>query len=397
MLGLGLGLARAPTLSARNETALSRILGAGGLDFAVWDSTFRDGLFAEPNGPTAAVTTGDALGLWVDSGRRKRRALASTLAVAPQLITNAGLAAGLAGWTTISGSATQLGDGWIRVASTDGSTAGRLRQIIPTEVGALYALTVQSRQGAGGRPIVRVQTSDSPSTAVLSRTTVADGTETVFFVTTSADLTRVLLSAPTSTVGAYADFCLCELRKVPGHYAVQPTAGYKPVLQPQGAKFDGLDDNLLTDWYAQTGPNCIIAQVDMPAAPSSDQFIAGASELSAGRFRLGIQGTTGKVVVAVGAKLVTAAGSPDLRGTSAIIGFGLDGALANVFVNDAIVASFDQSGNLPTTTIPSRIGAVSNNGSANGYFSGTLKRIAFGRVSPTLAQFNAIRAEWLAT
>lgn len=43
----------------------------------------------------------------------------------------------------------------------------------------------------------------------------------------------------------------------------------------------------------------------------------------------------------------------------------------------------------------SRIGAVNGNRSASGYFGGTVRRIAFGRVSPTLAQFNAIRSEWL--
>jgi hypothetical protein len=397
MLGLGLGLVGPTTLSARNETALSRILGAGGLDFAVWDSAFRDGLFSEPTGPTAISANGDAPGLWIDAGRRKRRVLAAALTSAPQLIANPAFANGLTNWSTPNGSAALLADGWARVSSTDGSTSGRMRQIFPTEVGALYAVTVQSRQGVGGRPIIRVQTSDNPATAVLSRTAAADGIETIFFVSTSADLMRVLLYVPTSTVGAYADFRFCEVRKVPGHYAIQPTAGYKPVLQASGAKFDGLDDNLLTDWYAQVGANCLLAQVEVPAAPGGDQFIAGTSDASAGRFLIGIQASSGKAIVAVGSAARTAAASPDLRGQSAMIGFGFDGTTANVFVNDALVDSFDQSGNLPTTSVPSRIGALNSAGTAAGYFGGTIRRLAFGRLSPTIAQYRAIRSEWLTT
>lgn len=395
MIGLRLGFASAPTLSARGGSALDRILGTGGLDYAFWDAGFRDGLFTDAIGPTPAAANGDAPGLWIDIGRRRRRTLPAALAGSPQLVANADFAGGVTGWTAPNGAAAAQGDGWMRVSSTDGSTSGRLRQIIPTDVGALYAVTYQCRAGTGGRPRLQVQVTDNPTGPVMTRTPPADGVETVYFVSTDATNTRVVLYAPNNTIGSYADYRLCEVRKVPGHYGIQPTAGYKPVLQAQGVRFDGLDDSLLTDWYARAGANCILAQVDVPAAPSGDQFIAGAMASSGDRFRIGIQASTGKALAALGAQLITATAGPDLRGSTAVVGLAFDGANASVFVNDAVTNAFAQGSDLPTTTIPSRLGAANSNGTATGYFGGAIRRVAFGRVAPTLAHYLAIRADWL--
>lgn len=396
MLGLGLGLARAPTLSVRGGTALDRILGAGGRDYAFWDAAFRDGMFSEPVGPTPAVASGDAPGLWIDIGRRKRRPLASVLAGSPQLMTNAGFAGGLSGWTTVNGASVQLGDGWVRVSTTADGAAGRLRQVFPTEVGALYAVTFQSREGTGGRPILRVMTVDGGSTSTLSYVSKIDGIETVYFVSTDAVNTRVMLYAPGTALGNYADFRFCEVRRVPGRFGIQPTAGYKPVLQATGLKFDGIDDNLMTDWCAQAGANCILAHIDLPTGPGIDQFISGSQGPAAtDRFRIGVQAGTGKVLTGLGTQIATATSGPDVRGTTAIVGLAFDGTTATVFVNDAVTNTFAQGGSQPNPTVPVCLGAVNINGTVTNWFSGAIRRIALGRVAPTLAQYLAIRAEWL--
>lgn len=388
------GTQRAALLgTARRQAAVDSILGAGGLDYAYWDATFRDGLYSEPIGPTVIGANGDAPGLWIDAGQRKRRPLASALAAAMQLVANPDFSSGLAGWSTPNGSSALLGDGWVRVTSTDGTTSGRLRQIIPTEVGALYAVTFQSRSGTGGRPILRVQTSDNPATAVLSRMAAADGTETVFFVSTSATLMRVLLYVPTSTVGAYADFRSCEVRKVPGHFALQPTASYKPNLQDAGMAFDGGDDRMSSDWLCGAAANCAIIDMTVPASLAAPQTPFGVHDGN-GRYRLDINSTTGYLSSAVGNDIVKGAISSDVRGRRAIAAVTCNGAAGRVMLDALDSGEFVQSG-APSTVGALAIGAYSAGAGFGNFFGGSIRRLAFGRTYLSPDQFQAIRAEWL--
>lgn len=187
---------------------------------------------------------------------------------------------------------------------------------------------------------------------------------------------------------------LWNVREKSPHFANQSVAAQRPVLQPEGLKGDGSDDNLLTDWFAQAGANCIIAQVTVPASlGAQDQFILGADEGTGPKFRIGLQASTGRVVVSLGGTVAYIFGS-DLRGQAAIIGIGCDGANVTCFANGD-TGGFVQSGQ-PTLTVPSRLGCRNSSGTPASFFGGSIKRSAFGKTALTLEQFQTIRAEWLA-
>ena len=158
------------------------------------------------------------------------------------------------------------------------------------------------------------------------------------------------------------------------HNGLQSTDPRRPALQATGAKFDGLDDNWPTDYTAGAGENFIVSLVTVPATLSGTQFIAGATGASlANAFLLGIT-STGKVGVGVGSKLpATQEGTSDIRGQTVVVGMSFDGSTVKVFVDDSEEFFGAQSGT-PTTSIPLRVGAFNNNGTAGNFFAGSIDK-----------------------
>lgn len=166
----------------------------------------------------------------------------------------------------------------------------------------------------------------------------------------------------------------------------------KEALTSSGAKFDGSDDNLLSDWFAQAGANCIIAQVTVPATLATTQVFAGSSG-SAGTNRIWMAITTGGNIQSSVFGGVDTTIPTDYRGQSIVVAVSLTGTQVQVFAENA--ASTVNNYTDDTDERPFAIGARNANGSPNSFFGGSIKRIAFGKVPLTLAQFQQIREEWL--
>lgn len=197
-----------------------------------------------------------------------------------------------------------------------------------------------------------------------------------------------------NTVAGTSNFTVVSLKEVPAHYAIQTVANQRGVLQADGKKYDGSDDNDLTDWFAQAGANCILAQITVPAVISATQVIAMSRQAAGNRLSLGLT-TAGLVEASVGGLFLTIPGL-DLRGRSAVVGMCCDGTTLRLFAEDQM-AETAQGANVPNTVVPFRIGSANNDGVAANFFGGSIKTIPLGKVMLTPAQFQTFRNECLTT
>lgn len=196
-------------------------------------------------------------------------------------------------------------------------------------------------------------------------------------------------TTPVTTVGQSVG--RANVVKKSSHNAQQASGSFKPQFQATGAKFDGSDDNLISDWVAGAGMNCILAQVNVPASISATQVIAGALN-AANIAHLGII-TSGNIRAAIGGASYDSAGV-DVRGTDCVIGWSADGSGYRLFRDGAVVGS----GAITTNVWPAgglRIGALDNAGIAANFFAGSVKRLVLGKKFLTLTDVLAIRARWL--
>ena len=185
-----------------------------------------------------------------------------------------------------------------------------------------------------------------------------------------------------------------NVRKKSPHYASQSVNNSRPVLQSDGLKFDGSDDSELSDWLFGAGANCIVAQVTVPAVLSTGCFIAGVIGASAGRFRLGVL-ASGLLQAGVGDQTVFPGATMDVRGQTVVVGLTASGGTARIFAGSTQQSSVAYTG-AAATNVAAMFGASSGNGTAQQFFPGSVKRIAFGRVDLSLSDFQQIRNEWLA-
>lgn len=353
------------------------ILGAGGLDYVLYDSSALDRMWQESTGQTPAVLA-SPVGLIVGREKQAAKTFAQVMAGQPEL--RGGVTTGSAG--TPPAPATYnptIGDGTF--SRTDIANQSYLR-INGLTIGRCYEISFL----VGAGPAVSLRTANF-NTGVFASANSGQTLKVEFIATaTNADI------AAAGGVSACAISGL-TVKEVPAHYASQATAGARPVLQSDGLKFDGSDDNLLTDWFAQSGANCIIAQVNVPSTVVANQVFAGAEVSGVGGFWLGI-GTDGRLRGKLGDAGSVSFASIDYRGQTIIAALSANGVTGDGFVQEA---SYPITGSGAINTVQAwRAGALQNNGVPAGFFGGSIKRLAFGKVAPTLAQFQQIRAEWLA-
>lgn len=199
---------------------------------------------------------------------------------------------------------------------------------------------------------------------------------------------------PTASGDTTAFMRLNSLKRLPGTHAWQATAGARPLWKANSGKpyllFDGSNDNLLTGYVAQAGANCIIAKVQVPASLAATQIIAGAQGSGANRYFLGFD-TSGRLIGGVGSDDETVIkGSNDLRGLSVTVGLSFDGTTVKLFEELAEVYSASQN-STPTTTIPLRIAARNNNGTADDFAAINLFGLVVARQMLTLDDFQRYR------
>lgn len=154
---------------------------------------------------------------------------------------------------------------------------------------------------------------------------------------------------------------------VPGNHGQQATSAARPSRQAGGiARFDGVDDNLLTTKIAAS-TGFIMARC-RPTSGAAVQILTGA--VGAGgtdRIYLGVDASNqASCRIGSGAAL---SGAVSLAGVDGTIGVRWNGTTVDLLVNGVVVATQSQSG-APTTTTPLRIGAHNSNGTAANFFTG---------------------------
>lgn len=354
------------------------ILGAGGLDYALYDSSALDRMWQEATGITPAAN-GNTVGLVIGREKQQSKTFDQVLALQPEL----------------------KGAGF---GDTQGGYPTPPTYDPVTGIGSVGRTTssIQSRVNFTGYPVGSLFYVDIENTGLSNLTVRTSGGGLYFTITPGQRRSArcVVNSNATISIRMNNDntettFVLHSFKKIPIHYAVQDVTGARPNLQSEGPKFDGSDDNMLSDWIPQAGANCIIAKAKIPTGFSNHQVIAGTSEASSDRFWLSVDGANGgRLRSGIGTNNNFFAVG-DLSGLSVIAAIVCDGAQAKLYLNGVEVATTAQSGG-PSTVTPLRIGALNTAGSPGGYFAGNVKQLAFGRVAPTGAQMLQIYNEWLA-
>lgn len=373
------------------------ILGAGGLDYALYDSSALDRMWQEATGQTPAAIA-SPVGLIVGRERQGASTFAQVMAGQAELSANTPDASGTtAGMSTATDSAIVIIDDVTSPASSgkafrlaNAQAASRFMDVHTTGVvaGRTYRLEVWAKGNDARDETFGFAGSGAQSVSVSLTT---DWQRFVCILTANTTGQRIFIRA---APGKTTELVLNSVKEVPAYYARQSVSGARPVLQSDGFKFDGSDDNLMTDWFAQSGASCIIAQVAVPSTMSTYQAVCGYQNSSA-RYRLGFA-SSGRINVAIGNTSVHGdTTSPDFRGQSIVCGFAINGSVVRVFANTTMLPEEAQSG-IITPSLLSRIGASDQVGTPGNFFGGSVKRLAFGKVFLTDEQFQQIRAEWLA-
>jgi hypothetical protein len=213
------------------------------------------------------------------------------------------------------------------------------------------------------------------------------GRQTVYVAPGLAS-TALVISA--STAGGTQGFTLHSIREVSRQSAIQATDASRPTFGGDGgAGFDGTADNLLTGYTAGSGANFLVARVTMPASLASDRIVLGTQGASDGRFWLGFD-TTGKIIGGVGANSGSViVGASSYFSQTIVIGLSNDGANVRLFGPEGLAYSGAQSGAV-NTTVPLRIGARNNNGTAADFWPSNGQVALAGREFIDEARFRQI-------
>ena len=379
-LGIGIGIPHTLSAGGLNLAAFM----AAQTDGFWFDYTKLDRMFQEPGGSTPADGIGEAIGLSLDQRTWGGKTLAEVMALQPDLLGGAGAFAAATGWTLT---------GLAAIASGKLSFSGTGRaSFVPTlpASGGLVRVSQDTLARSTGDVTFNFANNDGGTGA----TTQIFGTRTVsannlWYVQVAAGNLVFRVNGVSSYVGEQDNI---TAKLVPGHYGIQPTASAKPAFQADGAKFDGSDDNLLTDLFASATANFIVAKITVPASIPATQYICGAHDGASGRCILGFA-SDGRLAGAVGTLgVATITGGSDLRGQTMVVGMSFDGTTVKLFAGGVEVYSAAQSG-APTTSVPFRIGCLNNNGTATSFFAGAVEEILVGREFLTLARFNQIAAQ----
>lgn len=359
---------------------------AGQADGVWFDFKKLDRHFQEANGSTPSDGTGEAMGLSLDQRLWSGYTLSEVLASAPELILNGQFTTNTTNWSAASSAVLSAVAGNLRITNGAASEGGA-QQAVTTVAGDLFKLTVDGRSGTTASANVAMEVQGTVS---FPRVGFTKNTQMNRFLVAAGTSVTIYPRTNSSTINEYAEFDNFSLKKIPGHCATQTTTSARPAFQASGVKFDGSDDNLLTNYFASAGANFIVAKITVPATLSGLQIFAGASGASANRIYLAIN-SVGQLCAGVGGQVATViVGTQDLRGQEVVVGLTMNGSTVKLFVNGVEEYSGAQVAT-PTTTIPFRIGCLNNNGTAANFFAGSVKEILMGREYLTLDQYLKIR------
>ncbi|MEZ0212422.1 MAG: hypothetical protein ACAH27_05660 [Xanthobacteraceae bacterium] len=353
---------------------------ADGADGLLLDLTKTDGRnFQTSLGVGAVSAIADPIGLALDTHAWAGKTLAQVMAAQPDIVINGGFAADT-NWVKSAGATISGG-----LFNCNVAAFALTSQAYALETGALYRVSYSIVAYTSGS--VRVNFGGGAQSNGTVQSSVGDYVD--YIAPVSGNNSIWIQAAGSGFVGSVDNV---SIKKVPSNYGRQSTTGARPTLQTTGARFDASDDNLLTNYLALAGANCMVARVTVPASLAGTQIIAGASGTNVNRFQIGIN-ATGRLCAGVGSDATTTiVGTNDLRGQTLVVGLSLDGSTVRLFEGAAQIYEAAQ-GSTPTTSVPLRIGALNNDGVAGSSFGGDIARLVVGRKALTLSDYLRIRAE----
>lgn len=372
---------RALTSPANDWTDLSSYLAS--LDDALMlDFADPDWMRTTPTGPTQPALANDNIGLALSRRLAGQNDLLSRyLAGQPELVVNGGFDTDLAAWSQANtGASNWTWDNGVARANTNGVDNARLRQVVPVTAGRSYLVNYS------GEPI-SVSVGTSPGGVEML---AFGGRNRVFTATTNT----AHLNFVTNGNGALLDNV--TVKEVSRAAATQSFANLQPRWQGYGgARFDGLDDVLLTGYRAGAGANFIVAKARIQAAVSGNPVVAlaGLRTNAGGRLFLGIRQTGGTVGGGVGGQNQdTIFGGQSILGREVVVGITQDGTTVRLFADGQQVYSGPQSGAVDTT-VPLMVGGINTEGTAGFFTSSDVSRLVAGRDFLDLARFRQIASQ----
>jgi hypothetical protein len=350
-------------------------------DGITFDFTKTDRFFQEGVGPTLADDATEAIGLAMDERLWGGLSLAALEAAQTELVTNGDFASS-SGWT-IDSSAWTISGG---VASTVGTQYARVLRTVSVTTGRLYRTAYEIAAYTSGSIFSQiVESPNSTDGPVVSGT----GNKVCYLLAKSG---TPIIAFQGNFGGFTGSIDNASLKEIPGNHGIQSSGTLKPIREAAGAKFDGSDDVLRTEYRAAAGDNFLGVKATIPATLSATQIILGASGSSADRIYLGIN-ASGFAVGGLGNHATgVILGTTDLRNTEAVLFLTCDGTTVRLIVNGVVEYQAAQSGT-PTTTIPFRIGCFNNNNSSAFFFGGHVKDVRVGRSFITAARAAQIASQ----
>lgn len=319
-------------------------------DFSQTDRLFQDTAF------TAVSADTNPAGVAFEESRWGGQTLSQVVSPQTELVTNGTFTTDTSGWSTVLSSLAVV-SGRMQVTAT--STGGRGVQSFAVVVGKAYRVLFDQENGtqiagfragttAGGSEYFAVS-----STGSYSRAFVATGT-------------TLHLSAIPSGVGT-AFYDNISVKEIPGNHATQSTSSARPWYYTPGLlRSDASDDNLLSTFVLGSSGNALVAKVKVPASLAATQVVMGTSGSSTARLFMGFN-TSGHMVGGVGSdSTTTVVHAVDYRGLTGTMALVETGSAWTLYWDGVAVATAAQSGT-PTTTVPVRLFALNNNGTAGSF------------------------------
>ncbi|MBJ3783422.1 hypothetical protein [Devosia sediminis] len=338
-----------------------------------FDFTKTDRHYQEAYGPTLAGLS-NQVAFAADQRSWNGQTMDQALAASPELIADP-LLNSSAGWLFTQAS---IAGGQLLINSPDGSYAAGSVVFNGLSVGDTYVVECDVASVSAGSIAAAM-------TATQSNGLFAGTNRRALLVpnaTTAGIEIKRGASVPTN-----AAVDRVSMKRLRGRHGRQTTAQQRPFLLSSGAKFDGNDDNLLTNYAAGANENFVVALVTMPTTLGASQWIAGATGAANDRAYFAVT-VDGQLAAGTGTTAVIQ--GPDFRGQRVVVGMSFNSTTRRLFGGTSLIVEGAYAGGLPTTT-PWRLGSNNSNGSAAGFFAGSVEKILGGRQFLDLPTFIKIR------
>lgn len=356
---------------------------ADGTDGFYLDYSKTDRLFQDLTG-TPADGAGENIYLGLDSHSWGGKTFAQVLAAQPERVTNGDFATGsLSGWTVANnnGTNTIVYDDGGALFTFDGTTVLNLSQTSKFEVGKTYLVEFDASDVTGVG--LKVQSGSDSNIAVVT----ADGHYSRLH---TADGTALFVYRRSASAGG-GRVSNISVKEIPGNHGLQATTSAQPKLQTGGlARFDGSDDNLSTP----LSPAASFSMLFKGKITSASKVVLGSVAGAGTNAYLGVKanGKLGAGVGRDGYSLIT--GGSDIRGSTGVGAVTWNGTVANLYWNASVIVSAWPQNGSPTTTMPVRVGALNNNGTASNFADADIYHALAIKKALTAAQIAAITNKW---